>query len=75
LGSIVGLAHELGRVVVVEGVESAQDVARLKDMGCEFAQGFYYSPPMPRADALNYIARYCRMAAPVRPVSGATGLG
>ena len=40
LGSIVNLAHELGRVVVVEGVESEQDVARLKEMGCEFAQGF-----------------------------------
>lgn len=73
LGSIVNLAHELGRVVVVEGVENAQDVARLKDMGCEFAQGFYYSPPMPRAEALNYIARHCRVTA--KPVSGVSGVG
>jgi diguanylate cyclase (GGDEF)-like protein/PAS domain S-box-containing protein len=73
LGSIVNLAHELGRSVVVEGVENAQDVARLKDMGCEYAQGFYYSPPMPRADALNYIARHCRVAA--KPVSGVSGMG
>jgi len=73
LGSIVNLAHELGRSVVVEGVENAQDVARLKDMGCEYAQGFYYSPPMPRADALNYIARHCRVAA--KTVSGVSGVG
>jgi diguanylate cyclase (GGDEF)-like protein/PAS domain S-box-containing protein len=71
LGSIVNLAHELGRSVVVEGVENAQDVARLNQMGCEFAQGFYYSPPMPRADALNYIARHCRVAAN----SGVSGVG
>jgi diguanylate cyclase (GGDEF)-like protein/PAS domain S-box-containing protein len=71
LGSIVNLAHELGRSVVVEGVENAQDVARLKEMGCEFAQGFYYSPPMPRAEALSYIARYCRVAV----TSGVSGVG
>ncbi|MGD0865911.1 MAG: GGDEF domain-containing protein [Rhizomicrobium sp.] len=73
LGSIVNLAHELGRVVVVEGVENAHDVARLRDLGCEFAQGFYYSQPLPRAEALNYIARHCRMTA--KPASGMSGVG
>jgi len=57
LSSIVTLAHDLKREVVVEGVESEEDVSRLKSIGCEYAQGFYFSPPMPLADALNYIAR------------------
>ena len=58
LGSIVTLAHDLKRAVVVEGVESEEHVRQLKELGCEFAQGFYFSPPMPLADALNYIARH-----------------
>ena len=58
LGSIVTLAHDLKRAVVVEGVESEEHVRQLKHLGCEFAQGFYFSPPMPLADALNYIARH-----------------
>ncbi|MGD0142789.1 MAG: EAL domain-containing protein [Rhizomicrobium sp.] len=75
LGSIVNLAHELGRAVVVEGVENEHDVARLRDLGCEFAQGFYYCAPMPRGDALDYIARHARMTAPPKPASGVSGVG
>lgn len=56
LGSIIALARELKRVVVVEGVETTRDADRLKKLGCEFAQGFLYSAAMPAADALNYIA-------------------
>ncbi len=41
LNSIVTLAHDLKRDVVLEGVETAEDVARGEEIGCEFAQGFY----------------------------------
>ncbi|HWA92018.1 MAG TPA: GGDEF and EAL domain-containing protein [Rhizomicrobium sp.] len=58
LGSIVTLAHDLKREVVVEGVESEDDARALNALGCEYAQGFYFSPPLPLADALNYIARH-----------------
>ncbi len=77
LSSIVTLAHDLKRDVVVEGVESEEDAALLKEIGCEFAQGFYYSPPLPLADALNYIARHYNpgTAIKVEPDSGAAGLG
>jgi EAL domain-containing protein (putative c-di-GMP-specific phosphodiesterase class I) len=75
LGSIVNLAHELGRVVVVEGVETERDVARLKELGCEFAQGYYYSQPLPRADTLKYIAQHCQAGIPWKPASGVTGVG
>lgn len=56
LGSIVALAHELKRAIVVEGVESEEDAVRMAKMGCEFAQGFHYSVPLPAQEALNYIA-------------------
>ena len=56
LGSIVSLAHDLKRNVIVEGVENESDANWLKSMNCEFAQGFFFSPPLPASEALNYIA-------------------
>jgi diguanylate cyclase (GGDEF)-like protein len=45
VSAIVGLAHTLGLAVVAEGVETAEQVARLRDLGCELAQGYYFGPP------------------------------
>ncbi|MBN9568534.1 MAG: EAL domain-containing protein [Alphaproteobacteria bacterium] len=59
LGSIVSLAHELKRDVIVEGVESAHDATWLRDLGCEYAQGFHFSPALPAAETLNFIALHC----------------
>jgi diguanylate cyclase (GGDEF)-like protein len=58
LSSIVALAHELRREVVVEGVERERDVAWLKSLGCEYAQGYFFSPPLPAAETLDFIARH-----------------
>ena len=57
------MAHDLGRSVVVEGVESADDAEWLASLGCEFGQGYYFSPPLSPADALAFIARHHDMAA------------
>ena len=58
LSSIVSLAHGLKREIVIEGVENEEDARHARELGCEFAQGFHYAPPLPLADALNYIARH-----------------
>ena len=58
LTSVVAMAHELGRSVVVEGVESEEDAAWLNSLGCEFGQGYYFSAPLAQADALAFIARH-----------------
>jgi len=63
LTSVVGMAHDLGRSVVVEGVESEEDAAWLNSLGCEFGQGFYFSTPLAPADALAFIARHYDMKA------------
>lgn len=45
--SIIDLAHNLGLQVVAEGVETAETNARLHAMGCDIAQGYYFSRPLP----------------------------
>jgi EAL domain-containing protein (putative c-di-GMP-specific phosphodiesterase class I) len=44
LQGIVTVANALEIAVVAEGVETATQRNLLRDMGCRFAQGFYYSP-------------------------------
>ncbi|MDP5184610.1 EAL domain-containing protein [Blastococcus sp. BMG 814] len=42
----VDLGHNLGLTVVAEGVEGAEHVAALRDLGCDIAQGYHYARPM-----------------------------
>jgi diguanylate cyclase (GGDEF)-like protein len=44
--TIVNLAHSLGLSVVAEGIETEHQYRTLRDMGCEFAQGFHFSRPI-----------------------------
>lgn len=48
---LLAMTDALGLVVVAEGVEGPEHVARLRALGCRFAQGYHYARPMP-ADAL-----------------------
>jgi diguanylate cyclase (GGDEF)-like protein/PAS domain S-box-containing protein len=54
--AIVGLAHNLGLDVIAEGVESPEQLAQLKVFGCEYGQGFLFSPAVPYDDARTLIA-------------------
>jgi EAL domain-containing protein (putative c-di-GMP-specific phosphodiesterase class I) len=51
--AIVQLAHALGVTAVGEGVESAEQAAALRDLGCHVAQGYHFSKPVP-ADYLCF---------------------
>jgi len=62
LSGIVAMAHDLKRVVVAEGVESEGDAQFLAKIGCEFGQGYYFSPALDAAAALDYIARHYNAA-------------
>ncbi len=45
VGTIITLADKLGMEVIAEGVETAAQVAYLKDLGCEFGQGYWLARP------------------------------
>jgi diguanylate cyclase (GGDEF)-like protein/PAS domain S-box-containing protein len=45
--AVVSLAHSLGLAAVAEGLETPQQLAALRTIGCDFAQGFLFGRPMP----------------------------
>lgn len=47
---IMDLARWMNLTVVAEGVETEEQLKRLKDAGCDYAQGYYYAKPIPRAE-------------------------
>jgi len=56
LKSIIALAHELGKEVVAEGIETERDAAYLRSIGCEFGQGYYYGEPMSAKDVASLLS-------------------
>lgn len=51
--AIISMAKNLGLPVVAEGVESAAQLAILKEYGCTFSQGYFHARPMPAAEFFN----------------------
>ena len=45
--NIINMAKELNMEIVSEGIETAKQVEFLKEIGCDIAQGFYFSRPHP----------------------------
>lgn len=52
------LADGMRLKTVVEGVETKEQVAALKVLGCDYVQGYYYSKPLPAAEFEQYIAAH-----------------
>ena len=55
--AIISTAHALGMQVVAEGVETAQQLQRLQELGCDEVQGYYVSRPVPGSDIPGLLSR------------------
>ncbi|MGK7925749.1 MAG: EAL domain-containing protein [Spirulina sp.] len=51
----IALAHHLEIEVVAEGIETQQQYLYLKELGCEFGQGYFFSPPLDLQQATQFL--------------------
>jgi diguanylate cyclase (GGDEF)-like protein len=58
VAAVVNLAHSLDLRAVAEGVETAEQAARLRELGCDLGQGFYFGVPHPAEDLAGHLRRH-----------------
>jgi EAL domain-containing protein (putative c-di-GMP-specific phosphodiesterase class I) len=56
--AIIALGHSLAIEVVAEGVETQEQAARLRDVGCDSIQGYLISKPLPAAEMTDFLATF-----------------
>ncbi len=56
VSAVVALAQAIGSTTVVEGIETLPELEQMKKLGCDAAQGFYFSRPLP-AGAFDELLR------------------
>ncbi|MEJ7138719.1 putative bifunctional diguanylate cyclase/phosphodiesterase [Amphibiibacter pelophylacis] len=74
--AMVVMAHKLGMKVIAEGVETAVQRDVLDGAGCDYIQGYLYSPPKPLDEFLQWAARHAGQddaGVARRPVSSDVG--
>ncbi|MBF2007639.1 EAL domain-containing protein [Chlorogloeopsis fritschii PCC 9212] len=54
--AMIGIAHSMGMRANAEGVETQQQLVQLKNLNCDFAQGFLFSPALERKSVLDLLA-------------------
>ena len=54
--TVIDMARNFGCITVAEGVEKPEQAAMLQDMGCEVAQGYWYSPPLKVEQFIEFCA-------------------
>ena len=60
--TIIAMAHTLNIEVIAEGVERVEQLDLLKSFGCDLAQGFYFSKPVPAVEFTRLLTENRRMA-------------
>ncbi len=69
--AVIDLANAMGIGAVAEGVETSEQAAALKMLGCRVGQGFYFSAPLPAEELDELLAlHFAPGEAPTRPDSG-----
>ncbi len=60
--TIIGMGHSLGFKVLAEGVETEEQLAFLRDKGCDFYQGYIKSKPLPAAEFTTLLQEHSNMS-------------
>ena len=58
--AIIHLAHQFGLSVVAEGVEDEETLTLLRELNCDYVQGYYFSPPLPASEFVAWLDDYRR---------------
>lgn len=53
--AIITMAHSLGIQTLAEGVETREQAEFLRAQGCDYAQGYYFSPPLPGDRVVDFL--------------------
>ena len=61
--SIIELGHNLGHAVVAEGVEDEWTLDSLRALGCDEAQGYYFSRPVPANEIPGFVSAFAESTA------------
>jgi diguanylate cyclase (GGDEF)-like protein/PAS domain S-box-containing protein len=56
VSAVTSLAHALDLMVVAEGVETDEELERLRSLGCDIGQGYYWRRPCPAEEAMELLA-------------------
>ena len=54
---MIQMLLKIGRKIVVEGIETKEQFEYLESLGITYAQGFYFSKPLPEAEFLKFIEK------------------
>jgi EAL domain-containing protein (putative c-di-GMP-specific phosphodiesterase class I) len=57
IDAVIGIGRRLGITTTAEGVETEAQMARLRDAGCDMAQGYLIGRPEPAAAAVRHLGR------------------
>lgn len=53
--NLISMFHDVRRKLVAEGVENEEQMSTLRELGCDYIQGYYYSRPVPKEEFIRYI--------------------
>nr|CRH05850.1 conserved protein of unknown function [Candidatus Magnetococcus massalia] len=69
--AVIELGHSLGLKVIAEGVEEAEELEKIRQMGCDLVQGYWYSKPLDEKAFASYVADFVVK----QRAAGAEGVG
>ena len=55
--NIIHLMHDLGKDMIIEGVEEQWQFERLREFGADTIQGYFFSKPIPAAEAIDFVVK------------------